>query len=409
MNPNNRSELIYDWGSLGAHQSPFFGLVDESPRDGLQSPSVEERPSTKSIIEQIQLMDQLGIEFVNVGLPVNAKSVSEITEIVQEMHRQKLKIKPQVACRTVIKDIEPVVGITEAVGIPIEVCTFIGSSSIRMYAEGWEISQLAKLSESAVQYCVENNLPVKFVTEDTIRAHPETLRTLFSAALVSGAEGLIVCDTVGGANPEAVRNLIGFVRTCLKTHGLLNDVTIDWHGHNDLGQGLECAFAAANAGADNIHGTVLGVGERAGNVPMELLLINSNYRLHSSRSLASLNRYVEHGAKLMGMPVPNNYPCFGKDVLKTQTGVHAAAQLKASEKGEGWLEDAIYSAVPAAEIGRHHEPSIGPMSGKANVLWFCKTYGLRPPEPNQIEKVLAAARNSGRILSRDEVEILMVL
>lgn len=409
MDPNTESELVYDWGLLGAQRPSPFGVVDESPRDGLQSPSVLERPSIRAIIEQIQLMDQLGIEYVNVGLPVTPKAVSDIIEIIKEMNRQNLKIKPQVACRTVIKDIAPVVEITDATGVRVEVCTFIGSSSIRIYAEDWKVTELAKLSEGAVRFCVENDLPVKFVTEDTIRAHPDTLRTLFNAALVGGTEGLIICDTVGGATPAAVRGLVNFVKACLKAHGLLNDVTIDWHGHNDLGQGLECAFAAVAAGVHNVHGTVLGIGERAGNVPMELLLINSNYRGHRDRNLSSLARYVEQGSRMTGLPVPQNYPCFGSDVLTTQTGVHAAAQLKALDKGDRWLEDAVYSAVPASAIGRHHQSAIGPMSGRANVIWYCKTHGLAAPTQDQIDKVLEVARNSGRILSDESIQILLAL
>lgn len=397
------SELIWDWGELEANKPRRFGLVDESPRDGLQSPSIRERPSNVEIIEHICLMDKLGIEYVNVGLPVTPKAVNDIKFIVREMKTLGLKIKPQVACRTVLRDIEPVPGIVEETGVPIEVCTFIGSSAIRLYAENWQISDLAKLSEQAVAFCVKQGLSVKFVTEDTIRSHPDHLRILFRAALMAGTNGLIVCDTVGGATPNKVRGLINFTKTVLKAHGLFTSVTIDWHGHNDLGQGLECAFVAAECGVTNVHGTVLGIGERAGNVPMELLLVNSNYRCNASRNLDSLADYVRLGSSMTHVPIPVNYPCFGADVLTTQTGVHAAAQLKAREKGESWLEDAVYSAVPAKAIGRHHESAIGPMSGKANVIWFCHIHGCPLPSPEQMEKVLNYARETGRILPEQEV------
>jgi 2-isopropylmalate synthase len=220
---------------------------------------------------------------------------------------------------------------------------------------------------------------------------------------MAGTNGLIVCDTVGGATPTKVRGLINFTKTVLKANGLLTSVTIDWHGHNDLGQGLECAFVAAQCGVTNVHGTVLGIGERAGNVPMELLLVNSNYRGHSDRNLDSLANYVRLGASMTNLPIPVNYPCFGADVLTTQTGVHAAAQLKAREKGESWLEDAVYSAVPAKTIGRHHESAVGPMSGKANVIWFCHIHGFPLPSPAQMDKVLNHARETGRILPPQEV------
>lgn len=398
------TDLIYDWASGSGHNVPVnLAFVDESPRDGLQSPSVAVRPTVAEIIEHITLMDELGIEFVDVGLPVTPQNVADITEIIQEMARRKLSIRPQVACRTVVKDIEPVPGIVEKTGVPIEVCTFVGSSPIRLFAEDWTVERLAKLSEDAVTFCVRNNLKVKFVTEDTIRTPPAILETLFGAALGAGANGLTLCDTVGGGTPEKVQGLMRFARRYLGQNGFSRTVTLDWHGHNDLGQGLECAMVAAREGAHNIHGTVLGIGERAGNVPMELLLINAKYRGFTERDLSALARYVELGAKMTGVPIPVNYPCFGADVLTTQTGVHAAAMLKAQRLKVPGLVDAIYSAVPASEIGRHHTSAVGPMSGKSNLHWLCNLRGIPAPPDERVDAVLARARTTGRILPEAEV------
>lgn len=397
-------DLIYDWSSGLGHNAPVnLTFTDESPRDGLQSPSVKMRPTVAEIIEHITLMDALGIEFVDVGLPVTPQSVADITEIILEMARRKLKIHPQVACRTVLSDISPVPEIVQKTGVPIEVCAFIGSSPIRLFAESWTAEKLAKLTEDAVAFCVRNNLRVKFVTEDTIRTPPATLEVLFGAALGAGANGLTLCDTVGGGTPEKVQGLMRFARRYLGEHGYISKVTLDWHGHNDLGQGLECAMVAAREGAHNIHGTVLGIGERAGNVPMELLLINAKYRGFTNRDLSALARYVELGSRMTCIPIPVNYSCFGADVLTTQTGVHAAAMLKAQRLNIPGLVDAIYSAVPAAEIGRHHTSAVGPMSGRSNVHWLCDLRGIPMPEVERVDAVLAMARVSGRILPPSEV------
>src|SRR5919107_4431269 len=116
------------------------------------------------------------------------------------------------ASRTVVADIEPIARISQATGIPIEAATFIGSSPIRQYAEDWTLEKMLRVSEDAVCYAVREGLPVMFVTEDTTRAAPETLRALYGAAIRCGARRLCLADTVGHATPGGVRALVRFVK-----------------------------------------------------------------------------------------------------------------------------------------------------------------------------------------------------
>src|SRR4029450_1983296 len=135
------------------------------------------------------------------------------------------------ASRALRQDITPIIEISQKAGIPIEVCTFIGSSPIRQYAENWTLETMLKHTEEAVTYAVANGLPVMYVTEDTVRARPEQLRQLFLAAIRCGARRLGLCDTVGHATPTGAANLVRFALEVVNESGA--DVGLDWHGHSD--------------------------------------------------------------------------------------------------------------------------------------------------------------------------------
>src|SRR4029077_12029083 len=185
----------------------------------------------------------------------------------REIRDHRLPLVPNCAARTVIADIEPIVRISQEIGIPIGAATFIGSSPIRQYAEDWTVDRILKSTAEAVSFAVKQGLPVMYVTEDTTRARPETLKQLYGTAIDCGATRICLADTVGHATPEGVKALIDFVKKQIVKK---QDVKVDWHGHRDRGMGLANCLAAIEAGADRIHGTALGVGERVGNAEMDL-------------------------------------------------------------------------------------------------------------------------------------------
>ncbi|MHC4892572.1 MAG: 2-isopropylmalate synthase [Planctomycetota bacterium] len=264
-----RDELIHDWNDTPTADATIQ-FDDETLRDGLQSPSAED-PSLDQKLELIRLMDKLGIQTADVGLPgAGDRAREHIATLCREM--EGLAITPNVACRTVLSDIEPVVDLVQEIGSPVEVCTFIGSSPIRMYAEGWEIDRMVQLSKDAVEFGTKNGLPVMFVTEDTTRAHPDHVRALYATAIEAGAKRVCVCDTCGHATPSGVKKLVGYVKSIVDE--LNPEVGIDWHGHRDRGLGLINTLAALEAGATRVHATALGLGERSGNTEMDLLLVN---------------------------------------------------------------------------------------------------------------------------------------
>ncbi|MEM8712141.1 MAG: LeuA family protein [Planctomycetota bacterium] len=390
--------LIHDWNEESTEGFGKIQLDDETLRDGLQSPSALD-PDLGTKIELIHLMDQLGIDTANVGLPgAGPRAREHILGLATEM--KGLSITPNVACRTMLADIEPAAEIQQKVGEPVEVCAFIGSSPIRFYTENWEVEKMVQLSAEAVAFAVKEDMPVMFVTEDTTRAHPDTLRALYGAAIDAGAKRLCVCDTCGHASPTGVRRLIEFVKGIADEKGA--DVEIDWHGHRDRGLGLINALVAIEAGATRIHGTALGVGERAGNTEMDLLLVNLALTDWIDRDLTALGAYVQKAADAIGVPFPENYPVFGKDAFETATGVHAAAVVKAFRKGDAWLADRVYSGVPAGMFGLEQKILVGPMSGKSNVAWVLEKNGVEPSD-EAVQRVLEVAKKSKHNLSDAEV------
>lgn len=398
MSTIDRDALIYDWNQPDVKAAGRIQFDDETLRDGLQSPSVKD-PSLDQKIELVHLMDKLGIQTANVGLPgAGARAREHIQALAREM--KGLKIRPNVACRTVITDIAPVADMVQATGVPIEVCAFIGSSPIRQYAENWEMEHMLKLSREAVEFGVQNGLSVMFVTEDTTRANPEAVRALYRTAIEAGAKRICVCDTCGHATPNGVKRLVGFVKSIVDEMKV--DVGIDWHGHRDRGMGLMNALAALEAGATRVHATALGIGERTGNVEMDLLLVNLRLLGLIDNDLSVLGRYVELAGAATGVPISSNYPVFGKDAFETATGVHAAAVIKAFRKGDTWLANRVYSGVPADLVGLEQVIAVGPMSGKSNVTWFLEKRGIQPTD-ERVQKVLDLAKQTPRLLTESEI------
>jgi 2-isopropylmalate synthase len=313
----------------------------------------------------------------------------------------KMKIRIACAGRTVASDITPMIEVSQRAGLPIEAYMFIGSSPIRQYVEQWDLALIAKRSADAIDVGVKAGLAVAYVTEDTTRSRPEVLTTLFETAIDHGATRICLSDTVGHATPDGVRNVIQFARNVVTGTGASN-IGLDWHGHNDRGLALENALFALEFGADRVHGTALGIGERVGNAQMDLILLNMKLLGQlQDQDLTHLLLYCETVAKAVGWTIPINYPLVGHDAFRTATGVHAAAILKAS-KSDPWLADRIYSGVPAGMFGRKQEVCIGFMSGASNVHFWLRERDI-PSDDALVSAILAAAKTENHILSDEEV------
>ena len=398
------AQFIFDWNEVnrkGRLVPPGFSLFDETLRDGLQNPSVEDPPIGDKLAI-LHLMEDLGIHEADIGLPGSSRRAFEdCLRMCKEVVDCKMKIRIACAGRTVVSDITPMIEVSQKSGVPIEVYAFIGSSPIRQYAEEWDVALIAKRSVEAIDVAIKAGLQVAYVTEDTTRSKPDVLTTLFRAAIDHGATRLCLSDTVGHATPDGVRNLIQFTKSVIAGTGAKN-IGIDWHGHNDRGLALENALWALEFGADRVHATALGIGERVGNAQMELVLLNMKLLGQLDQDLTKLLEYCQTVARAVKWQVPINYPLIGRDAFRTATGVHAAAIIKAMAKGDAWLADRIYSGVPAGMFGRSQEICIGFMSGASNVNYWLKARGIEPSEA-LVADILKAAKATTHILTDDEV------
>jgi isopropylmalate/homocitrate/citramalate synthase len=403
------SDLIYDWntlaGSFDYSTRRGVQLNDETLRDGLQSPSVTD-PAIEAKKELLHLMAQLGIASADIGLPgAGPRAVADVEGVAREIADQRLPVEPNCAARTVRADIQPIIDVSQRVGIAIEAATFIGSSPIRQYAEDWTLDRMLRTTEDAVTFAVENGLPVMYVTEDTTRAAPEVVKALYRTAIECGARRICVCDTVGHATPHGVRQLIRFVfDEVVKPSG--EDVKVDWHGHRDRGLAVPNCLAAIEEGAHRIHGTALGVGERCGNAEMDLLLVNLKLLGLHDWDLSRLNDYVALASEACRVPLAYNWPVFGEDAFRTGTGVHAAAIVKAQAKGDDWLADRVYSGVPAGWFGLKQRIEISHMSGISNVRFWLAAHGYDTGDEGLCNHVFEAAKKCDRTFADDEVHAL---
>jgi isopropylmalate/homocitrate/citramalate synthase len=379
-------------------------LDDETLRDGLQSPSIR-TPTIEEKIDILRRMNGLGIDTADLGLPgAGPKVAADVERLARAIADEHLAIHANCAARTVIADITPIVEISQRTGVAIEVCAFIGSSPLRQFAEGWTIDYLLRHTEEAIGFAVKEGMRVMYVTEDTTRADPESIRRLYTAAIRAGASRVCVADTVGHATPNGAKAVVAFVKALFAELGVTTG--IDWHGHRDRGLDVSCALAALEAGATRLHGAALGIGERCGNTPMDLLLVNLAMLGYIDRDLTTLGAYCEAVSRACDVPIPANYPVVGSDAFRTATGVHAAAVVKAFRKGDRALMDAVYAGVPASLVGREQEIEVGPMSGKSNVIFWLESRGLKADEAT-VDRIFAAAKASNRTLTHDQIQAII--
>ena len=392
--------LIHDWNHTDTPKPASVLLDDETLRDGLQSPSVR-CPTIEQKLEILHLIDRLGIDTANIGLPgAGPHVVRDVERLAREIADQRLRVTANCAARTVVADIRPIAEISQRTGVAIECCTFIGSSPLRQYAEGWTLDQLLKLTEDAITFAVGEGLPVMYVTEDTTRADPDTLRALYSTAIRAGATRVCIADTVGHATPHGAAAVVKFVVSVVAECG--GGVGIDWHGHRDRDLAVVNTLAALEAGATRLHGAAIGIGERVGNTPMELLLVNLVLMGYIERDLSALCEYCNTVAAATDVPIPANYPVVGRDAFRTATGVHAAAVIKAFRKHDLALIDAVYSGVPASLIGREQQIDVGPMSGKSNVVFWLERHGYTASD-ELVDRIFAKAKSSATVLTAEEI------
>ena len=407
----NEQNLIYDWNiinwELNRDDSKHPHKVwfdDETLRDGLQSPSAR-NPTIEQKIELLTYMEKLGIQKVDLGLPgAGPFHIEHIDAMLNHIVENDYKIRPGAAVRTVISDIEPLVELQAKYEIQIQASAFLGTSPIRQYAENWTMEKLISTMDKAVGFARDNDIPVMFVTEDTTRSRPEDVKEIYTRALELGADRLCVCDTCGHVTPNGTRQLLTFIQDeVIPDAGFKRrEIEINWHGHQDRGLGVANNLAAVEAGADVLHGTALGVGERAGNAPLDQTLVNLSLMGVIDNDLTLLNEYMNKAHEYVEVALPRNYPVFGEDAFETGPGVHASAVIKAMNQGDHWLADRVYSGVPAQDFGLQQIIRIGHMSGRSNIIWWLENNDFEPKD-ELVAYLFEVAKSKRKLMSDEEV------
>ena len=400
-------DLIYDWNRdypPGLKPPGPVLINDETLRDGLQSPSVRD-PSIAEKIEILHLMEALGIDSLDLGLPgAGPRAVEAVTALAREIVAHKLKIRANCAARTHENDIRPIADVVQKTGLRIEAATFIGSSPIRRFTEGWTDDFLLETTEKAVRYAVSLGIDVMYVTEDTTRCDPETVKRLYATAIGCGARAICICDTAGHATPLGALALVRFViDEVVKPSG--EKIRVDWHGHSDRGLAIANSIAAIIAGANCVHACAIGLGERVGNTPTDQMLVNlklMGIAPWDRQDLTKLKQYCLAVSRATGVPIPANYPVVGDDAFRTATGVHASAIIKAYRKDDVALANTVYSGVPSHVFGMEQTIDVGPMSGKSNILWWLERRGI-PATDEIVDRIYQRAKQSDHTLNEAEI------
>lgn len=405
MNKNSKGNYIYNWDG-NKKTIKKIEVYDETLRDGLQGIYVK-YPSKEQKLLLLKKMEEVGIHWVNIGIPANGKEQKDdMAFLAKYVKEKKLKIQLSSGARTILSDVDAVIDVSLRAGFPLEAGIFIGCSKIRRLVEKWDLKEMGDSVAESVTRAVKNGLEVMFVTEDTTRSSPETIEYLFNKAIDNGASRVCVCDTVGCATPISTYEIVSFVKK--RIIGKKN-IKIDWHGHNDRGLAVANSLMAISAGADRLQGTILGIGERAGNASLIELIMNLYLEWEIPFNLKKLSEYAKLASSIFDFPLRVNDPIIGEGVFKTGTGVHASAIKKAIEMGDEKIAGLIYSAINPKLIGKKHEIVIGPMSGKANAKWILDSLSLAT-EDDVILKMLNIAKQERRYLSETEIrEILKTL
>lgn len=395
------ADLLFDWNrGWGADGPPPGILFDETLRDGIQAPTVRIPP----LALKTQLIDHMvrtGVRAADLGFPgAGPEAAAECLALARYVAECEYPLAQGYAGRTHPADVAAICEIAQRAGTAVEAYVFIGVSPIRQYVEDWSVESISRDIVGAAAECRRAGVEFVLVLEDAVRCTPDVLARLFELVPELGIGRVTLCDTVGAAVPSGVAALVGWSRDWFA--GRAYPVAFEWHGHNDRGLALANSLAALAAGCARVHGTVLGIGERAGNASLDQLVVNWQLDHDGPYDLKALREYCEFASAVLEVPVPPNYPAMGRDVFRTSAGVHAAAILKAHRKRDPRLKDSVYSAVPASILGREQEVLIDPASGASNVQYWLEING-RQASAAAVEAVLRVAKTAGRPLRDEEI------
>jgi len=361
-------------------------ISDTTLRDGAQMPGI--RFSVKDKAAIARALAAAGVDVIEAGFPAGSqREIEAIRRVCAETERPII----MVLCRTVAGDIDAA---WEALSdTPPErrgIGVFCGTSPLhRRYKLGKTKAQCLKMIGEAVAYAKTGFSRVTFSCEDGSRTEPAFLRQAYATAMDAGATGIGFPDTVGVLTPETVRKRVRQLTALAHPRG----VRLRVHFHNDLGLATANTLAAVAAGADIVHLTVGGIGERAGNAPLEetvmaLTLHQKQYRRTIGVDTTHLTGLCQLVSRLSGIPLPANKAVAGANIFATSAGVHQDGLLKNPDTYLPFRPEVV--GAPGIRL------PLSPLSGRAALaLRFAELgFTLSPRELGRASRIVKNAETA---------------
>jgi 2-isopropylmalate synthase len=334
-------------------------LSDTTLRDGEQMPGVRLGPEDKVAIAKA--LAKAGIHSIDAGFPAAAREeIEAIQQIVKELlPAGKALFGPIINahCRTLKSDIDAAAeALHEARFFKRAVTLFVGISPLhRERKHRKSKAEIVKMAVDAIAYAKQHFLIVTFGPEDASRTEPDFLHEIYREAIDAGATTIGFADTVGFLTPDKAADMIKGIQDCVPNMG---DALLAVHFHNDLGCATANALACIQEGVNIVQGTINGTGERAGNTPLEevvmaLTLHPDQYQVHCSVKPTHLYGLSQLVARLTGYQPPANKAVVGRNMFLTQSGVHQDGLLKDPASYLPFLPEQIGAPPPRLVLGKH--------------------------------------------------------
>jgi isopropylmalate/homocitrate/citramalate synthase len=358
------------------------GLYDTTLRDGEQTVGVVLDSGQK--LEIARALDELGIDRIEAGFP---RVSQDDWEAVRLIAAAGLRAEIWGFSRAVPADLEALVELGVAHSViesPI--------SDLKLEAIGVSREKMLGRITSAMAFAAEHGIHAAFFGVDSTRAEPDFFEQVYRSAIEAGAREVCVVDTLGIASPEAVAELVGRAVALAGP-----DVPVHFHGHNDFGLATAAAVAAVGAGASWIHGTINGMGERAGNANLGevALTLRALYGVESNLRLDRIREVSEHVRELSGYALEPWKPVTGETLFRRESGA-VASQFHDPPSIEPYSSELV---------GAERGIVLGKKSGLDSVRIKAEELGIELPE-HQRARVLAAVKELGErkrgLVSDDE-------
>ncbi|MCX8083321.1 MAG: homoaconitate hydratase [Calditerrivibrio sp.] len=340
-------------------------LDDTTLRDGEQTPGIV--MAKKDKIKIAKMLDRIGVDEIEAGFPASSRYALDTFYDIKSLN---LKAKLIAWNRATVDDVKKSI---EAGADRVEISIPISDLHIRKKLNkdrDWVLYQIQKV----VEFCKEKGLYVSVGGEDSSRADVYFLLQFVKHIEKCGADRFRFCDTVGVLDPFKVFELVTQIKSITK-------LPIEIHAHNDFGMATANAVAAIEAGADYVNTTFLGIGERAGNTPLEEILIWLQYKggFDLQYDISSLKSIAKDISDLLKIKIAFNKPIVGRNAFCHESGMHVDGVLKSPDN---------YEPFPPEVIGVERKISFGLSSGRSGLIYFLKKLGFGIEKDSVSVKIL---------------------